>query len=370
MMECSDNIPIQRVLLQAGGGQSRGPLYPSYNQISARGMEEIMAAEPVGTTATAVATFKDGECQKKKTPLANGRVDPKIGGKALLKVRKDNSTESKNSENDKKDQSIIIRVGSVLFGGSIFLNLLLLFVTLTLISRLKRKRTKVQTLKVKPTMNLRSFTYSELEKATNGFKEELGCGAFGTVYKGELASEPTELVAVKKLDKMERDGEQEFQAEMTIFSARISDFGLAKLLKRDQTRTTTAIRGTRGYVAPEWFRNMPITVKVDVYSFGVLLLEIICCRKSCEQDVKEEDRIILVDWVYDCYMDGKLHLLVEKDEEAMKEKQKVKKFVMIAIWCIQEDPSLRPAMKKVIQMIEGAVEVPIPPNPTSFLSSI
>ncbi|KAH0996432.1 hypothetical protein GBA52_020296 [Prunus armeniaca] len=58
---------------------------------------------------------------------------------------------------------------------------------------------------------------------------------------------------------------------------KISDFGLAKLLKADQTRTTTGIRGTKGYVAPEWHRKMPITVKTDVYSFGIVLLEIICC---------------------------------------------------------------------------------------------
>lgn len=60
------------------------------------------------------------------------------------------------------------------------------------------------------------------------------------------------------------------------FTARISDFGLAKLLMTDQTQTNTMIRGTKGYVAPEWFRSKPVTVKVDVYSYGVLLLEIVC----------------------------------------------------------------------------------------------
>ena len=59
--------------------------------------------------------------------------------------------------------------------------------------------------------------------------------------------------------------------------AKLSDFGLTKLMKPDQTKTFTGIRGTRGYLAPEWHRNMPITVKADVYSFGVVFLEIICC---------------------------------------------------------------------------------------------
>ncbi|XP_008232072.1 PREDICTED: G-type lectin S-receptor-like serine/threonine-protein kinase RLK1 [Prunus mume] len=73
---------------------------------------------------------------------------------------------------------------------------------------------------------------------------------------------------------------------------KISDFGLAKLLKADQTRTTTGIRGTKGYVAPEWHRKMPITVKADVYSFGIVLLEIICCRRNVDWSLPEEEAIL------------------------------------------------------------------------------
>ncbi|TMX02489.1 hypothetical protein EJD97_021414, partial [Solanum chilense] len=61
-------------------------------------------------------------------------------------------------------------------------------------------------------------------------------------------------------------------------TAKIADFGMAKLLRKHQTQTTTRVRGTKGYLAPDWFRSMPVTVKVDVYSFGVLLLELMCCR--------------------------------------------------------------------------------------------
>ncbi|XP_048324741.2 G-type lectin S-receptor-like serine/threonine-protein kinase LECRK3 [Ziziphus jujuba] len=154
------------------------------------------------------------------------------------------------------------------------------------------------------------------------------------------------------------------------FTAKISHFGLAKLLKTDQNLTVTEIRGTKGYVAPEWFRNMPITVKVDIYSFGILLLELICCRKNLDLGAEDEDQRILADWAYDCYIDGKLHLLVKDDKEAMDDMKSVEKFVKIAIWCIQEEPSLRPSMKKVTQMLEGAVEVSIPPDPASFFSSI
>lgn len=154
------------------------------------------------------------------------------------------------------------------------------------------------------------------------------------------------------------------------FTARISDFGLAKLLRTDQSRTSTGIRGTRGYVAPEWFRNTAITAKVDVYSFGVMLLEIICCRKNLELEAGDEDRAVLIYWAYDCYREGNLDLLVGDDEEAMAEMRMVETFVMVAIWCIQEEPSLRPSMKKVIQMLEGAVVVSVPPDPSSHVSPI
>ncbi|GAB2276974.1 hypothetical protein Dimus_011682 [Dionaea muscipula] len=154
------------------------------------------------------------------------------------------------------------------------------------------------------------------------------------------------------------------------FTARISDFGLAKLLRVDQTRTTTGIRGTKGYVAPEWFRNLPVTVKVDVYSYGILLLELVCCRKRFQVTNVDENQIVLADWASDCYRQGSIDLLVENDEDARNDLRRVEKYVKVAIWCIQEEPSLRPPMKKVIQMLEGSIEVPVPPDPSSYISSI
>ncbi|KAM1308812.1 hypothetical protein ACFX13_005712 [Malus domestica] len=153
------------------------------------------------------------------------------------------------------------------------------------------------------------------------------------------------------------------------FTARISDFGLAKLLRMDQTRTTTAIRGTKGYVAPEWFKNLPITVKVDVYSFGILLLEIICCRKKFEEDAEDENQMILADWAYDCHKQNKLHLLFPNDSEPMEAIKEMEKYVMIAMRCIEEDPLLRPTMKNVTLMLEGTGEVSFPPDPSSFINS-
>lgn len=151
------------------------------------------------------------------------------------------------------------------------------------------------------------------------------------------------------------------------FTAKISDFGLAKLLLVDQTRTKTMIRGTRGYVAPEWFKNVPVTAKVDVYSFGAMLLEIVCCRKSVVlMESGEEEKAILTDWACDCYMEGRIDALVENDQEALDDIDRLEKWIKIAIWCIQEHPEMRPTMRMVMQMLEGVVQVPNPPSPFSF----
>jgi len=149
------------------------------------------------------------------------------------------------------------------------------------------------------------------------------------------------------------------------FNARISDFGLAKLLNMNQSKTNTGIRGTKGYVALEWFKNMPITAKVDVYSYGVVLLEIISCRKCVEEmNEEDEDKAILTDWAYDCYEDGAVDALVEGDIEALEDKENLEKLVRIAIWCVQEDPYLRPTMRNVVHMLEGTLEVQVPPYPS------
>ncbi|KAM1753130.1 hypothetical protein ACFXTH_005563 [Malus domestica] len=293
----------------------------------------------------------------------------------------------------------------------------------------------------------------ELKQATDGFKEELGRGAFATVYKGVLASENGKYVAVKRLDSMVRENDFEFKAEVSAigrtnhrnlvqllgfcnegqhrilvyefmtngslasflfgesrpswyqrkeislgtargllylheecssqiihcdikpqnilldesFTARIADFGVAKLLKTDQTRTTTRFRGTKGYVAPEWFKSLPVTAKADVYSFGVMLLEIVCCRKHYEPKMEDEDQMVLADWAYHCYKQNTLRLLLENDnDESMDDLEMMERYVMIAFWCIHEDQSLRPTMKNVTQMLEGTLEVPIPPNISSL----
>ncbi|GMN26581.1 hypothetical protein TIFTF001_001361 [Ficus carica] len=121
----------------------------------------------------------------------------------------------------------------------------------------------------------------------------------------------------------------------------------------DQSHTLTSIRGTKGYVAPELFRNLPITAKVDVYSFGVVLLETICCRRSVDVETCGKEKEILTDWAYDCFQEGNLDVLVECEIEGLDDRKNLERVVMVAIWCIQESPSVRPDMGKVVRMLEG-----------------
>lgn len=73
------------------------------------------------------------------------------------------------------------------------------------------------------------------------------------------------------------------------FCPKVSDFGLAKLMSREHSHVITMVRGTRGYLAPEWVSNRPITVKADVFSYGMLLLEIVGGRRNLDMSLDEEE---------------------------------------------------------------------------------
>ncbi|RLM64421.1 G-type lectin receptor kinase [Panicum miliaceum] len=338
----------------------------------------------------AIAVFHDqsNTCWKKKMPLSNGNMGDNVERTLFVKVRKNNSTQSElvGSNKWKKDKKNWILGSSLFLGSSVLVNVLLISVILF-------GAYCTITIKEAPSLQssnniglpLKAFTYIELEKATSGFREVLGTGASGIVYKGQLQDDLSTEIAVKKIDKLEHEMEKEFSVEVqTIgqthhknlnilldgnFTAKISDFGLAKLLRTTQTQTNTGIRGTRGYVAPEWFKSIGITAKVDVYSFGVILLELICCRRNVELDAAEDQKI-LTDWANDCYRCGRVDFLVEGDDEATLNLTKVERFVAVALWCLQEDPTIRPTMLKVTQMLDEAAAVPTPPDPSSFISSL
>ncbi|XP_065866254.1 LEAF RUST 10 DISEASE-RESISTANCEUS RECEPTOR-LIKE PROTEIN KINASE-like 2.2 isoform X3 [Euphorbia lathyris] len=301
------------------------------------------------------------------------------------------------------------------------------------------------------------YAYSDIKKMTGGFKELLGKGGFGSVYKGKLRS--GQFAAIKMLEKSKANGQDFINEVATIgrihhanvvrligfcserskhalvyefmfngsldthifnperslslsweklyeislgvargieylhrgcdiqilhfdikphnillnenFTPKISDFGLAKLYPtRGSIASLTAARGTIGYMAPELFyKNIGrVSYKADVYSFGMLLLEMAGKRKTLKappSDAPEENlsQIYYPFWVYDKLSDGKLEIEDATDEE----NEIVRKMIITGLWCIQMEPSNRPPMNKVVEMLEGDLEdLQLPQRPLLY----
>ncbi|KAI3972932.1 hypothetical protein MKX01_019590 [Papaver californicum] len=148
------------------------------------------------------------------------------------------------------------------------------------------------------------------------------------------------------------------------YNAKVSDFGLSKLINpKDHRRTLTSVRGTRGYLAPEWVANLPITSKSDVYSYGMVLLEIVSGRRNF--DVSEETGWTKFSiWAYEEFEKGNIFSIVDKrlSENELDMDQVLRAF-QVSFWCIQEQPSQRPKMGKLVLMLEGIIEIERPPIP-------
>ncbi|XP_057507066.1 LEAF RUST 10 DISEASE-RESISTANCE LOCUS RECEPTOR-LIKE PROTEIN KINASE-like 2.4 [Actinidia eriantha] len=148
------------------------------------------------------------------------------------------------------------------------------------------------------------------------------------------------------------------------FNAKVSDFGLAKLYPTDNSMVSlTKARGTMGYMAPELFyKNIGrVSYKADVYSFGMLLMEMAGRRRNLNAFADHTSQIYFPSWIYDQFKEGKE---IEMGESTEEEKQMVKNMVITALWCIQMKPSDRPSMNKVVEMLEGNVELlEMPPKP-------
>ncbi|XP_078164616.1 putative receptor protein kinase ZmPK1 [Carex rostrata] len=285
----------------------------------------------------------------------------------------------------------------------------------------------------------RQFTYRELKEATGNFKEEIGRGSSGVVYRGVL--DDKRVVAVKKLNDVIQE-EEEFWAEVNVigrinhinlvrmfglcserkhrlliyehmenrsldkflfendmklqwrqrfkialgaakglaylhheclewiihcdvkpenillardFEPKISDFGLAKLSKRDGPGfNTSEMRGTMGYMAPEWALHLPITSKVDVYSYGVVLLEIITGKRISVwvtddgegriRSIAEEVRRVLGGGD-----ESVIASIVDVGLQGQFNKEQLVIMLSVATSCLEEERNKRPTMDEVVK---------------------
>jgi serine/threonine protein kinase len=139
------------------------------------------------------------------------------------------------------------------------------------------------------------------------------------------------------------------------FNAKISDFGLAKLIDRDQSHVITKIRGTRGYLAPEWLTSH-ITEKADVYSFGIVVLEVVSGRKNIDPE-QPEGSINLINLLQDKIKEEKLMDIVDSQSEDLRSHEmEVIEMIKLAIWCLQKEINRRPSMSQVMKVLECSMD--------------
>ncbi|XP_047050589.1 G-type lectin S-receptor-like serine/threonine-protein kinase At5g35370 [Lolium rigidum] len=161
---------------------------------------------------------------------------------------------------------------------------------------------------------------------------------------------------------------------------KIADFGLAKLLSPEQSGLFTTMRGTRGYLAPEWLTNAPVSDKADVYSFGMVLLEIVRGAKNSKLLLQQHDHddtagsssavsssasseghggSYFPAVALEAHEEGgrRYAELVDARLEGRASAAEVARVVRVALCCLHEDASLRPAMTAVAAMLDGSMEV-------------
>ncbi|CAN1355000.1 Probable LRR receptor-like serine/threonine-protein kinase At1g56140 [Linum perenne] len=141
------------------------------------------------------------------------------------------------------------------------------------------------------------------------------------------------------------------------FQPRISDFGLARFFPDDQTYLSTTFAGTLGYTAPEYAIRGELSEKADIYSYGVLILEIICCRKNTDLNLLPAEQQYLPDYAWKLYEKNKVQELIDPRlrQHGIMERDVVH-VIHVAFACLQPLANMRPPMSEVVAMLTCKVE--------------
>ncbi|KAJ3670329.1 hypothetical protein LUZ60_010653 [Juncus effusus] len=150
------------------------------------------------------------------------------------------------------------------------------------------------------------------------------------------------------------------------FCAKVADFGMGKLIGRNFCRVLTTMRGTC-YLAAEWLLGQPVTTKVDVYSFGMMFFEIISGKRN-SRDFEEDDTIVYFpSWTAKQVIDDNIcNLLDEGLQDSEYDMDELKRACIIACWCIHDLEFHRPSMSQVVKVLEGVLEINVPPMPRAL----
>ena len=144
------------------------------------------------------------------------------------------------------------------------------------------------------------------------------------------------------------------------FNAKLGDFGLARLVDHEIGAQTTVLAGTMGYLAPESFTTGRASKESDVYSFGILSLEIACGRRPVE--LKENlGKVKLVEWVWDLYGKGMIFEAVDESLKIDFKEKEIERLMVVGLWCAHPDHTLRPSVRQAINVLK--FEAPLPELP-------
>ncbi|XP_027341173.1 probable L-type lectin-domain containing receptor kinase S.7 [Abrus precatorius] len=140
---------------------------------------------------------------------------------------------------------------------------------------------------------------------------------------------------------------------------RLGDFGLAKLMDHDKSPVSTLTAGTMGYLAPEYLQCGVANEKTDVFSYGVVVLEVACGRRPIE---KEGQKMVnLVDWVWGLHSQGKIIEAADKRLNGEFHEEEMRKLLLLGLSCANPDSAQRPSMRRVLQILNNeAVTLLVP----------
>ncbi|KAK4795962.1 hypothetical protein SAY86_028288 [Trapa natans] len=140
-------------------------------------------------------------------------------------------------------------------------------------------------------------------------------------------------------------------------NGRLGDFGMARLYDHGSNPSTTRVVGTLGYLAPELSRTGKADALSDVYAFGAFLLEVVCGRRPIEPKATAEE-LVLMDWVWDRYREGKVLDVVDSKMEGAFDENEVLMVLKLGLLCSNSKPDQRPSMRLVMRYLNGEADVP------------
>ncbi|KAL3732279.1 hypothetical protein ACJRO7_029023 [Eucalyptus globulus] len=144
----------------------------------------------------------------------------------------------------------------------------------------------------------------------------------------------------------------------TNFNTKLGDFGVAKLIDPQFKTQTTEVVGTFGYLAPEYLSEGKVTKESDMFSFGVVALEIACGRRTYQEG---EYHVPLRKWVWQLSLAGNMLEAVDKTLGSSFDRKEIECLMMVGLWCVHPDPKMRPKAGQVVRFLQ--LEVPVPEFP-------